>query len=91
MEIVTKNREYAPPSHLVLEISSPKGEFTGESVYQLVDLGNGRTRLDMDSRFHFQNWFANLMEPVITPAARKKMRGDSARLKSILESKAEVR
>jgi len=90
MEIVAKNREYAPPSHLVLQISV-QGEFTGENVYELVDLGNGRTRLEMDSRYRISNWFANLLEPVVTPAARKKMVADEARLKSIVESKAEVR
>ncbi len=91
MEVVAKNREYAPPSHLALQISSPGVEFTGENSYELVDMGNGKTRLEMDSRYHFSNWFANLMEPVITPAVRKKMLGDSARLKAIFESKAEVR
>jgi len=90
MQIVAKNREYAPPSHLVLQISVP-GEFTGENVYELVDLGNGRTRLEMDSRYRISNWFANLMEPVVTPAARKKMVADEERLKSIVENKAEVR
>ena len=90
MQIVAKNREYAPPSHLVIQISV-EGEFTGENVYELVDLGNGRTRLEMDSRYRISNWFANLLEPVVTPAARKKMVADEARLKSIVESKAEVR
>jgi uncharacterized protein YndB with AHSA1/START domain len=90
MQIVAKNREYAPPSRLVLQISV-EGEFTGENVYELVDLGNGRTRLEMDSRYRISNWFGNLMEPVVTPAARKKMVADEARLKSIVESKAEVR
>lgn len=91
MQIIAKNREYAPPSRLVLQISTDKEEFTGENVYELVDLGNGRTRLEMDSRYRFANWFANLMEPVITPSARKKMVADADRLKSMVESKAEVR
>ncbi|HEY6390756.1 MAG TPA: SRPBCC family protein [Bryobacteraceae bacterium] len=90
MEIVAKTREYAPPSHLVLQISS-EGQFTGDNVYELVDLGNGRTRLEVDSRFHFSNWFVSLMEPVVTPAARKKMIADEVRLKALVESKAEVR
>jgi uncharacterized protein YndB with AHSA1/START domain len=91
MRIVAKNREYTRPSHLILQISSPDGQFTGENVYDLKDLGNGRTRLETDSQYHFSNWFANLMEPVITPAAGKKMVADEARLKSIVESKAEFR
>ena len=91
MRIVAKTRKYAPPAHLILEISSTDGQFTGENVYELVDLGSGRTRLDMDSRYHLSNWFANLMEPVVTPAAGKKMVAYAARLKSVVESKAEVR
>jgi uncharacterized protein YndB with AHSA1/START domain len=91
MQIVAKNREYAPPSRLALQLSSPDGQFTEENLYELVDLGNGKTRLDVDARYHFLNWFANLMEPVITPAVKKKMTADLARLKSILENKAEVR
>jgi len=90
MQIVAETREYAPPSRLVLQISS-EGQFTGDNVYELVDLGNGRTRLEVDSRFRFANWFFNLMEPVVTPAARKKMIADEARLKALVESKAEVR
>jgi uncharacterized protein YndB with AHSA1/START domain len=90
MQIVAKNREYAPPSHLTLQISSSP-EFTGVNNYDLVDLGNGRTRLEVDSRYHFSNWFANFMEPVITPAVKKKMVADEERLKSMVESKAGVR
>jgi len=31
------------------------------------------------------------MEPVITPSVKKKMQSDVARLKAVLETKAEVR
>ena len=90
MQIVAKNREYAPPSHLTLQVSSPP-QFTGENNYDLLDMGNGTTRLEVDSRYHFSNWFANFMEPVITPAVKKKMVADEERLKSMVESKAEAR
>ena len=91
MQIVSKCSEYAPPSRMTVQLTTTEGMFDGEQAYQLVDLGNGRTRMEIHSHFHFSQWFASLMEPLITPAAKKKMVGDVARLKSLVESKAALR
>jgi len=61
---------------------SARGAFDGQQSYELSDLGNGRTRIDIDSHYRFAQWFANFMEPLVTPAARKKLDGDVAHLKS---------
>jgi uncharacterized protein (TIGR03067 family) len=60
------------------------GAFEGDQAFKLTDLG-GRTRLDMESRFHFSQWFARLMEPVIAHEAHVKMIDDLARLKTKVE------
>jgi uncharacterized protein YndB with AHSA1/START domain len=86
MEIEGKCSEYAPPARLTVQLSSG-GVFDGQQAYRLTDIGNGRTRLEVDSSYHFSPWLARLMEPVITPAAEKKMVGDVARLKSLMEGK----
>ena len=84
-------KEYAPPSLLTVTLGSPEYGFDGDQSYRLTDLGNGRTRLDVDGKYRFDQWLAKLMEPLITPSAEKKMAGDLARLKSLVESKAEAR
>ena len=81
MEIEGACTEYSPPRRLALQLSAG-GAFDGQQSYQLSDLGNGRTRVDIDSSYRFAQWFANFMEPLVTPAAQKKMDGDIARLKS---------
>jgi len=82
--------EYAPPRTLGVKLSVPN-EFEGLQTYHLTDLGDGRTRLVIEMSYHFDSALARLMEPLITPSARKKMDGDLARLKSLVESKAELR
>jgi len=83
MEIDGTTTEYAPPRRLSLQLSS-SGAFDGRESYELSDLGNGHTRVDIDGRYRYAQWFANFMEPLITPAAQKKMDGDIARLKSAI-------
>jgi hypothetical protein len=82
--------EYAPPKSLGIKLGVP-GEFDGQQNYRLTDLGNGRTRLEIAMSFRFDSAFAKLMEPLITPSARKKMDGDLMRLKSLAETKADLR
>jgi hypothetical protein len=55
-------------------------------VYTLTDLGNGRTRFSTDARYRNDMALARLMEPLITPSARKKFTGDLARLKTLAEA-----
>lgn len=73
MQIAATFTEYAPPSLMTVQIGDTEGLFTGQASYRLVDLGSGRTRMEVRERAHYTEWFANLMEPLITPQAEKKM------------------
>lgn len=77
-------REEVRHSKIAIDLSSPMG-FTGHMVYTLEGLGGGRTRLLTDSTFQYEHWFAALMEPLVTPQARKKMEDDLATLKRLAE------
>ena len=74
-----------PGHRLDVRLSAP-GMFTGDAVYTLRDLGHGRTGLAVDSRYRYDMAFARLMEPLITPSAKKKFVEDLARLKTLAES-----
>jgi carbon monoxide dehydrogenase subunit G len=74
-----------PPVFKEVALSSPNS-FAGVQTYRLTDLGSNRTRLEIDGRFHYDMWLAQLMEPLITPAAKKKMEEDMKRLKTLVES-----
>lgn len=76
--------EYQPPWRESVRISSA-GMFDGQQTYIVENLGAGRTRLTIDGSYRYAQWFAALMEPLITPAAEKKLRGDVARLKTLVE------
>jgi carbon monoxide dehydrogenase subunit G len=84
MEIHVTCTDYAPPERVGVRTST-SGVFEGRQGYRLTDLGNGKTRLDADGQYQFQMWLARLMEPLITPQAEKKMRGDLAHLKELVE------
>jgi uncharacterized protein YndB with AHSA1/START domain len=85
MRLESRCTEYVPGARMSEEIESREGQFEGSATYRLTDLGNGRTRLDVDNRYHFDQWFANLMSPLILPAARTKMMGDMEHLKALVE------
>lgn len=91
MRIIGKCTEYTRPSRMTVQLGDADGMFTGEETYTLKELANGRTRLEVSGRFHYSIWFANLMEPLITPQAEKKMVMDMAHLKTLVESQAAVR
>lgn len=76
--------EYSAPRQMRVALSSQE-MFDGQQVYRLTDLGNGKTRLEVEGTFHFGMWLAQLMEPFITPAAQKKMDMDLAQLKTLAE------
>ena len=90
MTIETACTEYTPPKTLSLHMTTA-GEFEGQQTYRLTDLGSGRTRIEVSSSFHFSNPMIQLLEPLVTPSARKKLEGDVARLKTLVESQAELR
>jgi uncharacterized protein YndB with AHSA1/START domain len=85
MEIVAVSTAVEPGRRLSVQLLAP-GVFTGDAVYTLADLGNGRTRLSNDSRYRYDMAFARLMEPLITPSAKKKFAEDLARLKTLAEA-----
>jgi uncharacterized protein YndB with AHSA1/START domain len=87
MDIEGVYTRYQPPTEMDLAMSTP-GAFEGAESYRLTDIGNGRTHFEVDGRFHYTMWMAQLFEPLITPAAQKKMDGDLIRLKSLVESGA---
>jgi hypothetical protein len=69
---------------LAVDLSSP-GAFRGKASYMLTDLGNGATRVDLDSRYEFDNAFARLMMPLVAWQAGKKMKSDLEQLRAALE------
>jgi uncharacterized protein YndB with AHSA1/START domain len=73
-----------PPRAITVDISSPMG-FTGKQTYKLVPIGEGRTRLETDGRFQYGPWYWQMLEPLVTPEAQKKLEGDLARLKAHAE------
>jgi uncharacterized protein YndB with AHSA1/START domain len=85
MEIQGVYTKYQPSTEMDLALSTP-GAFEGTEIYKLTDLGNGRTRFEVTGQYRYSMWMAQLFEPLITPAAQKKMDGDVARLKSLVEA-----
>lgn len=85
MSIDSRCTEYTPPTRLSVVVNTPH-EFDGSQTYALKDLGNNHTRLEIDGDYHFTQWFASLMTPLIMPAAAKKMEGDIATLKKLVEN-----
>jgi carbon monoxide dehydrogenase subunit G len=63
------------------------GMFTGEYTYALEAVAGG-THLTQSARFRYDVWIARLMEPLVTPQARRKLAGDQLRLKQLAESEA---
>ena len=78
--------EYDRPRRLSVRLVSEG--FTGDQTYVLTAAGNGTTKLDVKSSFQFPGWFAPLLEPLVAPAARKKMSEDLERLKREVERSA---
>jgi uncharacterized protein YndB with AHSA1/START domain len=87
MEVEGVYTTYQPPTEMDLAMSTP-GAFEGTETYRLTDLGNGRTHFEVAGQFRYTMWMAQLFEPLITPAAQKKMDGDVSRLKSLVEGGA---
>jgi len=87
MEVEGVYTKYQPPTEMDLAMSTP-GAFEGTETYRLTDMGNGRTHFEAVGRYHYAIWMAQLFEPLITPAAQKKMDADASRLKSLVEAGA---
>lgn len=74
-----------PNRRLAVNLSVP-GAFSGHAEYRLTDLGGGATKLECDSRYHFDNGMATLMMPLVISEARKKSVSDLERLRTAVES-----
>ncbi|MEP6534676.1 MAG: SRPBCC family protein [Bryobacteraceae bacterium] len=61
------------------------GSFTDEIRYDLYPEGD-KTRLAYSSLTTYKHWFARLLEPLITPAAQRKLVEDTRTLKAIVQS-----
>jgi carbon monoxide dehydrogenase subunit G len=87
MNIDILTTKYEAPAYQELAMSTP-GAFEGTESYRLTPLANHRTRVEIDGKFHYSIFFAQLMEPLITPAATKKLEDDMGHLKKLVESEA---
>jgi carbon monoxide dehydrogenase subunit G len=76
---------WEPPNQMGVHVEAP-AMFDGDVFYKLTDLGNGRTKVEQDARFHYLDRFAALLEPMVTPEAMRKMVDDMHRLKSKVEA-----
>lgn len=85
VEIEGEVVRYEPGRASVMHLDSP-GMFTGSGSYVLVDLGDGRTRVEYESEFRMSTRVARLFEPLVTPQARKKALDDLERLKERIEA-----
>jgi uncharacterized protein YndB with AHSA1/START domain len=85
MEIHASTMALDPPRRIVEHLSVPQS-FQGNQEYRLTNLGGGRTRLEVEGHWHYDQWLFSLMEPLVTPEARKKLVEDLERLKSLIES-----
>jgi hypothetical protein len=77
--------EHAPPERLAAQVVSP-GLFTGSQTYQLTDLGQERTRVDVTTRVHYNSALVRLLEPLMTPSSTGKIEADLAMLKKLAEA-----
>jgi uncharacterized protein YndB with AHSA1/START domain len=77
--------EHAPPQRLAADIVSP-GLFSGSQNFQLTDLGQGRTRVDVTNRIHYTSALVRLLEPLMTPSSTGKIDGDLSMLKKLAEA-----
>lgn len=75
--------EWDAPRVLTLELSSPLG-FSGTHRYRLTPVEGG-TRLELDGRFTYSKLLFQLLEPLVTPEAQKKLDRDLAKMKELAE------
>ena len=79
--------EFTPNERLGFEIDSvsdPVNGFSEAAEYRLTSEG-ARTRLTFDAHTTYRGKLPRALEPLITPATRRKAQQDLARLKLIVE------
>lgn len=74
-----------PPRSTTARLEVPKA-FVGDVTFTLTPLEGGRTRLTQKGEFQYTNRVYALMEPLVTPEAKKKEVSDFARLKRLAEA-----
>jgi len=84
METEALSTVYQPYRRLAAQLHS-KDAFRGEITYDLTEQ-NGKTTLRSVGHYQYLHWLANLLEPLITPEARKKGVSDLATLKRLVEA-----
>jgi uncharacterized protein YndB with AHSA1/START domain len=84
MEITGTVEAVEPNRRIAVKMTSTEA-FSGNTVYTLTALPDGGTRLDSDSRYHFDNGFARFMTPLICWQAKHKMESDLQRLRELVE------
>lgn len=73
---------YAPPDSMRRSLVVA-GLVEGANTYMLTDLG-GRTRLSVVGKYHHPNPMVALLEPLVAPEAKAKLKADLAKLGVIL-------
>jgi len=66
-------------------LGDPANGFTEQAGY-LLEEKDGRTRVTLSGQTEYHGAFVRLMEPLITPAADKKLAEDLLRLKALVEA-----
>jgi uncharacterized membrane protein len=84
MKINSKITAAEPNRRLAVDLSVP-GAFDGTAEYRLTDLGSA-TRVEADSRYHLNNWFAGLMTPLVVHEASKKAQSDLEKMRAAVEA-----
>ena len=85
MQFVDQVTSVEPNRSITVHIDA-EGAFSGDSSFTLTDLGNGHTRFENTGTFRYSQWFARLLEPLVTPQAEKKMSMDLQKLKTLVEA-----
>lgn len=92
MEMELTVTEFVPNERLGVEIDSlgdPVNGFTETAEYRLSGEG-ARTHLTFDIHTAYRGKLPRALEPLVTPAARRKVQQDLTRLKSLVEAEPAV-
>ena len=76
-------------SFTIRSLGDPPNGFTENGDYVLVER-DGHTRLKLSAQSQYYGFLPRLCEPLITPAAQKKLEGELARLKNLVEAEPAV-
>jgi uncharacterized protein YndB with AHSA1/START domain len=85
VEIQSEVTEQDPPFKWIRRIHTP-GRFSGISQYHVVELAEGRTKVELIEDYKYDSWFTRLLEPLSTPRAKEKWQENLERLKRKVES-----